>query len=132
MTGYNRTIQGLASDYGTLRAIPAGLGVIFGMATLYLFGAFAVVELAWFDYTIQTTHAMGASLGVMLVAFMSSETRSLPHYEDWEKALIAYAPSSTIAYEYFDPFAQIVNYSEPWTQIGAAGLCFIGYYVAIR
>lgn len=124
----------LIADYRNLRTIPAVLGMVFFMSTLYQFGAFqSELSFAWFDYTLTTEHAVFASLMIYAVAFASSETRQFEHYEDWEKILITLGPVLVIATEYSTLANEwIMTTSDPWSQITGAAIVLIGYGVAIQ
>lgn len=130
---YNRqSMTGIIDDYSNLRAVPALLGMLFGLFGLYQFGAFSTLELAWFNYTIQTNHVMLGSLGIFALAFMSSETKSFERYDDWEQGLIAASPVLIVTYEHVQFVTDLVNNTEPWTQILAFLITVAGYGVAMR
>lgn len=132
MATSSRSLNGVLSDYSQLRAVPALLGMLFSIFGLYQFGAFSTLELAWFDYTIETNHVMFGSLAIYAVAFMSSETRSFEHYDDWEQALIAASPVLIVGYEYVGFVADLVNSADPWSQVLAFLIVAGGYGVAMR
>jgi hypothetical protein len=92
-------MSSVVGDYSKLKTIPAMLGILFTLSSLYQFGGISEVHLAWLDYTLTTQHAMMASLGTFLVAFASSETKSFERYEDWEKGFIAASPGLVLLYE---------------------------------
>ncbi|WP_254764117.1 hypothetical protein [Natrinema marinum] len=119
------------NDYSQLRAVPALLGMLFSIFGLYQFGAFSTLTIAWFDYTIQTTHVMLGSLAIFAVAFMSSETKSFEHYDEWEQAMIAASPVLIVGYEHISFITDLVNTST-WTQILAFLIVAGGYGVAMR
>jgi len=111
----------LLSDYAHLRTLPAltsALLVVFGA---YLYGAISPVTLQWgLDYTISTQGALIGSLVIYVIAFASSETRSLEYYENWEIALISSGPGIMLLYQYvgfvqdqfasYDPHLYIVAF----------------------
>jgi hypothetical protein len=99
MTSYRNSMSGVVGDYSQLKTIPAMLGILFTLSSLYQFGGISEVHLAWIDYTLTTEHAMMVSLGTFLVAFASSETKSFERYDDWEKGFIAAAPGLVLLYE---------------------------------
>lgn len=73
---------------------------------------------------------MLTSLGVLVVAFASSETKSFDHYEDWEKVLIAAGPILIVAHQYVtyvsdqfaahDPTLPIIGFAVTIAAWGAA------------
>lgn len=122
------------ADYKNLRTVPALLGMVFFMSTLYQFGAFDHdIAFAWFDYTLTTEHAVFLSLGVYIVAFASSETRQFENYDGWEKLLIAAGPVLILGTEYLESLNDIVmTTSDPWSMVAAAAIVLIGYGVAVQ
>ena len=98
--GHN-SMNDVVNDYKNLRTIPALLGIVFAVASLYQFGGIATVELMWgLNYTLTTEHAMFLSLGTFVVAFASSETKDFEMYADWEKGMIAAGPLLLIGHQY--------------------------------
>jgi len=132
MATRNYTSMGsIVDDYSQLKAVPALLGMLFSLFGLYQFGAFSTLELAWFNYTVDTTHVMLGSLAIFAVAFMSSETKQFENYHDWEQALIAASPILIVGYEHVQFVTDIVN-TGTWTQILAFLIVAAGYGVAMR
>ena len=131
MTSHN-SINGLVDDYSQLRAVPALLGIVFAMASLYQFGGVSELTLEWFSYTLTDQHAMLVSLGVLVVAFMSSQTKQFENYQDWEQILILATPSLVIGYHYIGFVESLVNTAEPWGQVAAFLVCVAGYASAMR
>ena len=132
MTSHRNNMQGLLDDYSQLRAVPALLGIVFAVASLYQFGGVNELTLTWFDYTLTDTHAMLVSLGVLVVAFMSSETKQFENYEDWEQVLIGATPALVVGHYYIPFIESLVNTADPWGQIAAFLLCVSGYASAMR
>lgn len=132
MATRTNSLNGLLNDYSQLRAVPALLGIIFAIASLYQFGGVNELTLQWFDYTLTDTHAMLISLGVLVVAFMSSETKQFENYEDWEQALIAATPALVVGHHYVPFIESLVNTAEPFGQILAFLICVAGYASAMR
>ncbi|ARS89642.1 hypothetical protein [Natrarchaeobaculum aegyptiacum] len=123
----------MTSNYANLRTIPAVLGVLFGLMSLYQFGAFGdTLGFAWFDYELTAMHAMVGSLIVYVIAFASSETRSFDHYHDGEKVLIAVSVLLILLYPQVDYAVTLVEYHDPGTMIVAWLVTISGYGVAIR
>ncbi|WP_252699474.1 hypothetical protein [Natronosalvus vescus] len=132
-THHNTSLNGLIDDYAQLRAVPALLGVFYLAASLFQFGGLSTPEILWFGgYELTTTHAMMGSLGVLVIAFASSETKDFERYEQWEQGLIAAAPVLILGYHYVGFVETLVNTAEPWGQIAAFVICAAGYAVAIR
>ncbi|MFC7239170.1 hypothetical protein ACFQS4_13195 [Saliphagus sp. GCM10025317] len=126
-------MNGLLNDYANMRTLPAALGMFFGLLSLFQFGAISGdITFAWIDYTLTTEHAALGSIVIYAVAFMSSETTSFDHYQDWEKALIAGSPIVVLGHEYVQPVTDLVNTSEPLTQILAFLIAMGGLAVATQ
>ena len=108
------SMSGTISDYARLRTVPALLGTVFAVASLYQFGGISTVELAWLNYTLTTQHAMLVSLATMVVAFASSETKEFDNYEDWEMAVIAAGPILIVSSQYIAEIEDLVlNSGDP-------------------
>lgn len=120
-------------DYSQLRSVPALLGMLFTVLSLYQFGAFGdSMVIAWFDYTVDSSHVMFGSLGIYALAFMSSETKAFENYEQWEQGFIVASPGLIFTYEYVGFVADLVNSMDPWTQILGFLIAAGGYGVAMR
>lgn len=127
-TGFGRMID----DYKNLRTIPAMLGMVFFVATIYQFGGISEVHVQWFDYTLSQQHALFVSLGVLVLAFASSETKAFEYYSKTEQGIIVLAVALMILHNYSDQVYDLVYSSEPWTAVGAAAFVLIGYAVATQ
>lgn len=128
-----KSLNGLMHDYSQLRAVPALLGIVFGLASLYQFGGISEVTIEWFNYELTSEHGMFVSLGVLVVAFMSSQTKQFENYETWEQVLIAASPGLIIAHHFSDTANDIImTTSDPWSQVGAFVICLAGYGAAMR
>ena len=125
-------MNSVVEDYTQLNTIPALLSVAFVVAGLYQFGGISDVTLVWIDYTLTAQHATFASLGVYVVAFMSSETKDFAHYEQWEQVLIGGGPLLIVAYQYVPQVADIVNTSSNLGPILAFLATVAAWGVAVR
>lgn len=96
---------GLLSDYAQLRTLPALTSALLVAFSLYLYGGVSDLTFGWLGYTLTTQHALMGSLVIYVIAFASSETRSLEYYEDWEMALISSGPGVMLLYQYI-PYIQ--------------------------
>ena len=112
---YNQKKNALAKkaqDYANLRSLPAILSVIFLGASLYQFGGITDISLVWLGgsggYTLTAEHSVIASMGTLLVAFMSSRTKSFEHYDYWEMALIAAGPLVILGDQYTAEVTDII------------------------
>jgi len=126
------SMSGLVSEYSRLKTVPALLSVVFALTSLYQFGGISQVDLVWLNYTLTTQHAMLASLGTLLVAFASSETKEFDNYEDWEMAMIAAAPILIVGTEYISAINDLVLQSGDMVAAGAYLLTVVSWGVAIR
>jgi len=127
----SRTMTGVVSDYSRLRTVPAMLSIVFALASLYQFGGISQVNLTWLDYTLSAQHAMLVSLGTLVVAFASSETKQFDSYEDWEMAVIAAGPLLIVTYQYIPEITDLVNGSDI-TQAVAFMVSIAAWGVAVR
>ena len=126
------SMSSVVDDYKNLRTVPALLGILFAVASLYQFGGIAEVHLSWFDYTLTTEHAMFASLAVLVVAFASSETKDFQRYEDWEKGVIAAGPALIIAHQYWDWLADHFVTHDPTLPVIGFLIAVAAWGVAVR
>jgi len=122
----------LVSDYANLRTVPALLGIVFALASLYQFGGIATVELTWISYTLTTQHAMIVSLATFVVAFASSETKSFDYYEDWEKVVIAAGPALILGHQYVQFVTDAIANNSPTGGILAFIISLAAWGVAVR
>jgi len=127
-----RSMSSLTNDYMELRTIPALLGIVFAIASLYQFGGISEVHITWLDYTLSTQHAMFVSLATLLVAFASSETKQFEAYEDWEKVLIAAGPLLIVSQQYVTEVADIIANNDPTGGIVAFVISVMAWGVAVR
>lgn len=130
---YSKGMGDTLGDYANLRSVPALMGIVFTMSSVYLFGGIEGLTISWgINYTLTTSHALWASIAVYVVAFASSETKQFASYEDWEKFLIAAGPLIMVGYEHVQYVTDLINNSAPELQIVAFVITFVGYGVAIR
>lgn len=132
MTGYNSSPSELMNDYANLRTLPALLGLLFALASVYQFGGIETVYSPWIDYTLTAEHATFISLGSYAIAFASSETRELQNYRTWEKVLIGAGPPVVIAHQYWTPFADAIANAGTLGQVIAALLVMVSWGVVVR
>ena len=125
-------VKGMMSDYTHLRTLPALLSVLFVLAGLYQFGGISEVHITWLDYTLTTQHATLTSVGVFLLAFASSETKSFDHYEQSEQIAIAAGPLLILGYQYSDTVYDIVSTESMWGPVIAFLVTVISWAVAVR
>lgn len=122
----------LVDDYMQLRTVPALIGIVFAISSLYQFGGIANVSLEWINYTLTTQDSMLISLGAYAVAFASSETKQFQHYEDWEKGMIAAAPVLIVGHEYLTFVSDFVTNNSPTGGALLFILCMAAWGVAVR
>ena len=129
---HSNGVSGMMSDYTHLRTLPALLSVVFVLAGLYQFGGIAEVHISWVDYTLSTQHATIASLGVFLLAFASSETKSFDHYEQSEQVAIALGPLIILGFQYSDTVHNLVQTESMWGPVIAFLITVVSWAVAVR
>ncbi|UVE49637.1 hypothetical protein KU306_12045 [Haloferax larsenii] len=131
---YSNGLSGLASDYAMLRTIPAMLSVVFVATGLYAFGGVSDITLTWLsNYTLTTEHATLGSVAVYLLAFMSSETKSLEHYEMWEAGFIVATLASVLGWQYVTEFKDfMLGLGDPLGAQIAFVITIVGWAVAVR
>ncbi len=126
-------VKGVVSDYTSLKTIPALLGILFALSSLYQFGGISEVHLAWLDYSLTTQDAMVASLGTFAVAFASSETKEFDSYDGWEKVLIAGSPGTILLFEMTDIVPDLIlGLGDPLGYILAYLVTIAGWGVAVQ
>ncbi|MFY4815488.1 hypothetical protein ACOJIV_22735 [Haloarcula sp. AONF1] len=123
---------GVLSDYTHLRTIPALASVVFVVAGLYQFGGISSVDLTWLNYTLTTEHATLVSLGVLVLAFMSSETKDFASYDGTERMLIAAAPVIILGYQYVPFVTDLINTTSNLGPMVAFLLTLVSWAVAVR
>ena len=126
-------MTGMVSDYARLNTLPAMLSVVYILAGLYQFGGISTVDLTWLDYSLTTQHSVIASLGTMLIAGFSSETRSFDGYEDWEMVVIALGPAVILGHEYTTEVTDVLmELGDPTGLQVAFFLTLASWAVAVR
>ena len=130
---HNRSMNGMMNDYLNLRTLPAAIGIVFAVASLYLFGAISGLTFGWgIEYQITDTHALWVSLGAYLLAFASSETRDFDHYENWEKGIIAAGPALMVASQHWTWLYDTMAANSPHFAIVAFLISFASYGVLVQ
>ncbi|UVE50597.1 hypothetical protein KU306_01450 [Haloferax larsenii] len=131
---YQKGLAGFASDYAMLRTIPALLSVVFVATGLYAFGGISDITLTWLsNYTLTTQHAVIGSLAVYAIAFMSSETKNLEHYEYWEMGFILATPAVILGWEYTTEIPDLLlGLGDPLGAQLAFLITVAGWAVAVR
>ena len=133
MAHSSRNMSSMLDDYMNLRTLPAAIGIVFTISSLYLFGGIAGLSLEWgLDYTLTSGHALWASLGAYILAFASSETRSFDRYEQWEQVMIAAGPAVMIAYNHSTWFNDMIVTNEPHLAGIAFLVSFASYAVLVQ
>jgi len=134
MATSNSRMSGMVSDYAHLRTLPAMLSVVFVLAGLYQFGGLSDVTLSWLNsYTLTAEHATFASIGTLLVAFASSETKQLDSYEQWEQVAIALGPVVIIGEQYVTEVANfLTDLGDPLGMQLAFLVTVVSWAVAVR
>ncbi|WP_418283190.1 hypothetical protein [Halorubrum sp. DTA98] len=123
----------MLTDYANLRTLPAAIGIVFAVASIYLFGGIAGLTIEWgINYTLTTGHALWVSLAAYVLAFASSETRSFDHYEQWEQVAIVGGPAVMIAYQHWTWFNDLIVTNEPHLAILAFLVSFASYAVLVQ
>lgn len=95
----------LLSDYANLRTLPALTSAALIALSAQLYQAIPQLTLNWFNFTVSNQGALLGSLLIYVIAFASSETKSLEYYENWEMALISSGPGLMLLYQYI-PYVQ--------------------------
>ena len=120
------------SDYAHLRTIPALLGIVFSLSSLYQFGGISQVNLTWLDYTLTSEAAMMGSLLVFVVACASSETKDFDYYDGWEKALVAAGPVLIVVHQYVGAISTFIANNSPVAGMLAFLITLTSWGVAVR
>ena len=133
-SSYSRTVSGALGDYANLRTIPAILSVAFVATSLYQFGGISDITLVWLsNYTLTAEHAALGGIGAYAAAFMSSETKSLEYYEDWEKVALLAVPTVTLGWQYVTEIKDLLTgLGDPLGAQIAFAITVFGWFVAVR
>jgi hypothetical protein len=124
--------RSVAADYAQIRTVPALLGILFAVASLFQFGGVTAPTFTWFDYTLSASHAMLISLGAYVVAFASSETKAFEYYEQWEQVLIAAGPVVILAHHFAPAVRSLVTDFDPFAGAVLFLLTIASWGVAVR
>ncbi|WP_418284893.1 hypothetical protein [Halorubrum sp. DTA46] len=131
---YNsKSMSARMNDYMNLRSLPAAIGIVFTVASLYLFGAITGLTFGWgVEYQIADTHALWVSLGAYLLAFASSETRSFDKYDRGEQAMIAAGPLLMLLSQHWTWLVDTMAANSPHFAIVAFLISFGSYAVLVQ
>ena len=130
---HNRSMNSMMNDYLNLRTLPAAIGIVFAVSSLYLFGAISGLTFGWgVEYQITDSHALWVSLGAYLLAFASSETRSFDHYERPEQAIIFAGPALMLASQHWTWLVDTMAANSPHFAIVAFLISFASYGVLVQ
>ena len=130
---HNRSMNSRMNDYLNLRTLPAAIGIVFAVASLYLFGAISGLTFGWgIEYQITDSHALWVSLGAYLLAFASSETRDFAHYERWEQVMIAAGPGLMVLSQHWTWLVDQMAANSPHFAIVAFLISFASYGVLVQ
>ncbi|WP_311170626.1 hypothetical protein [Halobellus ordinarius] len=131
---YSDSITDAVGDYANLRTLPAIISVVFVATSLYQFGGITDLTLQWFGgYTLTAEHAALGGIAVYAIAFMSSETKALEYYEDWEKISLGIVPVLTLGYQYTTQVPDFLNaIGDPLGAQLAFFATLFGWFVAVR
>ncbi len=122
----------MLSDYSQLKSLPAIVGIVFTIASLYQFGGITAVHLEWVDYSLTTQHAMLVSLGAFVVAFASSATRDWAHYRKEEQVTIAMGPILLFGHQYVEFVGDLIATEGHFGPILAFLISMVSFAVAVR
>lgn len=100
------------ADYTQLNTIPAVSGILFAVSSGVQFLG-ASITLQYPAYTFPSEHAMLVSLGALLVAFASSDTKDWRYYDQWEQVLVALAVVLMIGAEYLTEISTLISNNNP-------------------
>ena len=122
----------IVEDYAKLRTIPALMTALFALFGLYQFGGMNTPTFQWLNYTLTYGHAMVGSLGVYIIAFMSSETRRFEDYSTVEKGLIAAGLLLIFGQQHIATLADFIATNQPTSGIVAYLITIVSWGVAVR
>lgn len=130
--------RGILDDYMNIRTVPAMLSVVFVLGSLYQFGGLAGLELTWLggatgSYLLTGTHAVMGSMGALLIAFMSSQTKRFENYEQWEQVAIAAGPIVILGEQYVTEVHDfLIGLGDPLGMQIAFVVTLVSWAVAVR
>ena len=115
-------------DYTQLNTIPAVAGIAFAVSSAVQF-LDASISIGAVDWTFEPAIAMVVSLGALIVAFASSDTRDWRHYDQWEQAVVAVGAALIPATEYVVEVSDFIAQNDPVAGLGAFLLSFAAWGV---
>jgi len=123
--------RGLVSDYKQLNTIPAIVGIVFAIAAGVQFLQLHITLGLW-GYTFPTDQAMLVSLGSLVVAFASSETKDWHHYESYEQAIVGGAVVVTVGAQYISEIGNVLTNNQPVAGVVAFAISMAAWGVLSR
>jgi hypothetical protein len=96
-----------------IRTVPALAGLVFAAASAVQF-LDAQIALGVLDWSFKPALALVVSLGSLLVAFASSNTRDWEHLENAEQATVAVALLIMLTHQYTPTVETAIANNQPW------------------
>lgn len=122
----------IVRDYSQLNTVPAIAGILFAVAAAVQFLGASISIAHPVSYTFAGTEAVVVGLSMLTIAFASSDTKSLEHYETYEQAMIAIAGVTMIGMEYFTEVSDFVNSDPAVWGTAAFAVSMLGWAVVAR
>lgn len=126
-TSFKSTMQ----DYSQLNTVPALSGILFAISAAVQFLG-ATVSLKIPSYMFNPGHALFVSMGVLILAFASSDTKDWRYYETWEQVTVAVAVVTMVGAEYITTISDFIATNDPVIPIAAFILSLAAWSVLAR
>ena len=120
------------SNYTQLNTIPALMGILFAMSAGVQFLGMQISIAIPASYSFPSTHAMLVSIGVLVIAFASSDTKDWRYYESWEQIVVGAAVVLMVGAEYIVEIDDFIAANDPITGIAAFLVSMAAWSVLAR
>ena len=119
-------------SYSQLNTIPAVLGILFAISAGVQFLGAQISIAVPMTYSFDPAHAMLVSLGVLVLAFASSETKDWRYYDAWEQVTVGLAVVVMVGQEYITEISEFIASNDPVTGVAAFVLSMAAWGVLAR
>lgn len=118
-------------DYTQLNTVPAIVGIIFAVSAGVQF-LDLTISIGLLGYDFPTAHATFVSLGVLVLAFASSDTKDWRFCDTWKQAIVAVAVLLMVSGEYVTAIVDLIANNQPLGGILAFAISMAAWAVLSR